>query len=124
MFPLKFLALANFLAGAFGFAVVISALGDTQLRAKVTTIFIWYFNNYGKLMNNLAIQIDDNCKTSSDSKINTPIIISNHSNWFDTFYLTLKYSPVSYVAKDSIKNWPIIGPVTHALNCIYVKRES
>lgn len=57
MFPLKFFALANFLAGAFGFAVVISALGDTQLRAKVTKIFIWYFNNYGKLMNNLALKI-------------------------------------------------------------------
>ena len=59
----------------------------------------WYFNHYGRLMNNIAIKIEDNCPTALDRKINTPIVISNHSNWFDTFYLTLKYSPVSYVAK-------------------------
>lgn len=70
-------------------------------------------------MNSLAIDIKDQF---TDYKIRSPIIISNHSSWFDTFYLTLRFSPVSYVAKDEIKNWPVIGPISQAMSCIFVKR--
>ena len=55
-----------------------------------------YFNTYGKLMSSLAMSIDEHFPSSN---IKTPIVISNHQNWFDTFYLTLRHSPVSYVAK-------------------------
>ena len=99
MLPLKFFALSNFLVIAFGFALVISALRDGKLKDQVVKIFMLYFNNYGKLMCNLALQIEDNCKTASDILIKAPIVISNHNNWFDTFYITLKFSPVSFVAK-------------------------
>ena len=51
-------------------------------------------------------------------------MISNHSNWFDTFYLTLKYSPVSYVAKYDVQFWPVIGPCSKAMGCIFVKRTN
>lgn len=121
--PYRFFALANFLGGALMFAIVIGWLNEGQLKVKAIEACIWYFNNYGKLMNNIAIKIEDNCPNPSDSKIKTPIIISNHSCWFDTFYITLKFSPVSYVAKYEIQFWPVIGPLSKSLNCIFVKRQ-
>jgi 1-acyl-sn-glycerol-3-phosphate acyltransferase len=70
--------------------------------------------------NNVHVDLDK----LEDSKIKTPIIISNHSCWFDTFYITLKYSPVSYVAKYEVQFWPIIGACAKAMNCIFVKRQN
>lgn len=122
--PLKFFALASFLAGGLIFAIIICWLKDGPTKDKVVKICMWYFNNYGKLMNNLALRIKDSCPKLEDQKIKAPIIISNHSCWFDTFYIALKYSPVSFVAKHDIQYWPIIGPLSKAINCIFVKRES
>ncbi len=122
--PLRFFALANFLVGALVFALIICGLKDGNIKDKVVKACAWYFNNYGKLMNNLAIPIRDNCPTAADAKIKAPIIISNHSCWFDTFYIALKYSPVSFVAKHDIQFWPVIGPGSKAINCIFVKRQS
>lgn len=79
--------------------MLIALTKDEVTKAKIFKICTIYFNSYGKLMNNIAMKIDDNCPNPEDSKINTPIIISNHNCWFDTYYITLKYSPVSYIAK-------------------------
>lgn len=60
--PLRFFFLANFLAGALTIAFIMGLLKDGRLKDNVVSFCIWYFNNYGKLMNNLAIKIEDNCK--------------------------------------------------------------
>ena len=80
-----------------------------------------YFNTYGWFMNNLAFSIKEEFTSES---ISTPIIISNHVCWFDTFYITLGHSPVSYVAKHEIQFWPVIGIIAKAMSCIFVKRET
>lgn len=80
-----------------------------------------YFNIYGKLCVNLSFTIRDE---SPNKPINTPIIISNHNCWFDTFYITLGHSPLSYVAKYEIQFWPVIGQCAKAMSCIFVKRDT
>lgn len=36
------------------------------------------------------------------SKINTPIVISNHVCWFDVLYLSTRFYPISFVSKKEI----------------------
>lgn len=120
MFPIKFFAHANFLIGALIFALLISYTRGMMKSLLIKMMFL-YFNFYGKIMNSVSLTIEDDF---TDYKITTPIVISNHSCWFDTFYLTLRFSPLSFVAKYPIKNWPVIGPIAQAMSCIFVKRES
>lgn len=57
MFPIKFFALANFLVGALLFSIGIAILKEGSLKRKLCKACVWYFNNYGKLMNNIAVSI-------------------------------------------------------------------
>lgn len=50
-------------------------------------------------------------------------IISNHSSWFDIFYLMSKTAP-SFIAKDSIKSMPLIGTIAVTLRGLLIDRKS
>lgn len=55
-------------------------------------------------------------------KIETPMIISNHINWFDTWYFAITFMPLSLVAKAAIKKFPIVGTISDFFHLIYVDR--
>jgi 1-acyl-sn-glycerol-3-phosphate acyltransferase len=67
------------------------------------------------------------CNVSEDFKdhtITTPIAISNHTNWFDIFYIAMGNAPLSYVAKAEVKHWPFIGTIASSRKCVYVDRDT
>lgn len=50
-------------------------------------------------------------------------MISNHVNWFDIFYLTMGYAPLSFVTKAEVKKWPFVGILARARQCVFVDRN-
>lgn len=54
----------------------------------------------------------------------SPIVISNHVNWFDIIYLISTNYPISFVAKSEIQKLPVIGKISKFFKCIYVEREN
>jgi 1-acyl-sn-glycerol-3-phosphate acyltransferase len=54
----------------------------------------------------------------------TPIIISNHVNWFDIYYHCVRMFPISFVSKAEISNAFIIGKVAAKMQSVYLERES
>lgn len=59
-----------------------------------------------------------------DKTIHTPIAISNHTNWYDIFYIAMGNAPLSFVAKAEVKDWPLIGIIAKSRMCVYVDRDS
>lgn len=59
-----------------------------------------------------------------DLQITTPIIISNHVNWFDIFYMVLRFLPISFISKGDVANYPIVGTLARAINCIFLDRKN
>jgi 1-acyl-sn-glycerol-3-phosphate acyltransferase len=59
---------------------------------------------------------------SAKSTDKTSTVVCNHSGWFEILNL-VSYIHPSFAAKDSIAGLPIFGPLTRALQCVYIKRE-
>jgi len=49
------------------------------------------------------------------------IIIGNHCGWVEIVFMMAQFMP-SIVAKRAISEMPVIGPITKAINCIFVDR--
>ena len=78
----------------FCFALVLSVLGsynETFQKALVT-----YPKLFTPIMKLLVIDIKEEF---DDINITTPIVISNHVNWFDIFYYVLRCLPMSFISK-------------------------
>lgn len=52
-----------------------------------------------------------------------PLIVSNHTSWFDTIILIRHFVP-SFLAKRDVQSTPIVAQWSAFLRCIYVTRES
>ena len=61
-------------------------------------------------------------KTTDDSR--GPIIICNHQSWWETFYLVATRWPVSFLAKDSVRDMPLVGTVATFAGSIFIEREN
>ena len=51
------------------------------------------------------------------------LLISNHTGFYDPI-INLYLHPCSFIAKKELGSFPIVGPVTKLINCIYVDRKS
>ena len=52
------------------------------------------------------------------------MVISNHINWFDTWYHGFTFMPLSFVGKAAAKNFPIVGSVADFFHTIWVDRQN
>jgi 1-acyl-sn-glycerol-3-phosphate acyltransferase len=59
--------------------------------------------------------------TLPDQKDN-PLIVANHISYLDIIAIGSKFR-CSFLAKEEVRNWPLIGPLTAGLGCLYLKRE-
>ncbi len=51
-----------------------------------------------------------------------PLIVANHASWLDISVLSA-VSPVAFVAKSEIANWPVFGALAKLQRSIFVERE-
>ena len=51
------------------------------------------------------------------------LLISNHTGFFDIVMYMSLYS-TGFLAKDEIRNMPLIGTISRGINCLFVKREN
>lgn len=96
LLPIRVLLYASMIFGCVVFAVFMTILGPRSFLRRGLTI---YMNTYGKLVTRLLCNIKEEFENKS---IETPIVISNHVNWFDIFYLVMGFSPVSFVSKAEV----------------------
>jgi 1-acyl-sn-glycerol-3-phosphate acyltransferase len=71
----------------------------------------------------LNIKLTTNLNLSLLYNKNNYLVVCNHISWLDIIVLNSLY-PISFVAKDDIKNWPIINILAIASNTIFINRTS
>ena len=93
-------------------------LGDTGRRFA-----IWFEKKYSNFALRRAYNIIEQ-EDYQNFKITTPLIISNHVNWIDTWFYPINFMPVSIVGKAALKKTPLVGTICDFFHTIYVDRES
>lgn len=93
-FPYKIIAMLSILVG-ISFIIYFQAI----LKKVNKNIDRLFARVIGRRLARLVYQIDDQ---QAVEKIQTPIIISNHVNWFDIGYLLTYYFPSSFVSKADV----------------------
>ena len=73
-----------------------------------------------RILNYLHINIEKNGDFPPDMQ--GVLVVSNHVSWLDILVL-LHLAPVSFVAKQEIRSWIVIGKVAQSINTIFVNRE-
>lgn len=53
----------------------------------------------------------------------TGLVVSNHVSWLDIFVINA-VTPVAFVAKDEVRNWPLIGWLSARTETIFLERGS
>jgi 1-acyl-sn-glycerol-3-phosphate acyltransferase len=51
-----------------------------------------------------------------------PLIVANHISYLDIIAVGSQFR-CSFLAKEEVRGWPLIGPLTAGLGCLYLKRE-
>lgn len=50
-------------------------------------------------------------------------VVANHISWLDALILA-KQAPFSFVAKQEVKSWPIVGPITEKCHVQFIERQN
>eukprot|EP00357_Protocruzia_adherens_P003083 CAMPEP_0115040230 /NCGR_PEP_ID=MMETSP0216-20121206/44661_1 /TAXON_ID=223996 /ORGANISM="Protocruzia adherens, Strain Boccale" /LENGTH=309 /DNA_ID=CAMNT_0002421343 /DNA_START=89 /DNA_END=1014 /DNA_ORIENTATION=+ len=94
-----------------------------QFRRKVMQFILFYWFRF--ILVSLArcklTEIDHRSK--EDKKQYPPTVVVNHTSWMDIWYLMTSPFAPSYLARDTIKNIPLIAPIANALQSLYVVRD-
>ncbi|NQW35346.1 MAG: 1-acyl-sn-glycerol-3-phosphate acyltransferase [Methylophilales bacterium] len=93
----------------------------TLSTKKIQILIIQYWCNI--LLAIINVQIHCNINLSSLYKNNHYLVVSNHISWLDIIVLNA-LAPVSFVAKDNIKYWPIINLLAKSCDTIFINRDS
>lgn len=51
------------------------------------------------------------------------LVVSNHISWLDIFVLMTQY-PSGFIAKESIRRWPLIGTLASRIGTVFINRNS
>lgn len=51
-----------------------------------------------------------------------PLIVANHISYLDIIAIGSQFR-CSFLAKEEVRGWPLIGPLTAGLGCLYLRRE-
>ena len=51
------------------------------------------------------------------------LLVSNHISWIDIFVI-LAHHPVSFIAKEDISGWPILGSLVRLSGTLFIDRKS
>ena len=116
--PIKIMALLVYLIIFFIFALLLLLIG--KFNKPFEKALVGYTRLYNYIMKLFVIDIKEEFE---DLTITTPIIISNHVNWFDIFYMVLRLLPISFISKGDVANYPLIGTLARAINCIFLDRK-
>ena len=57
-----------------------------------------------------------------DAGNNPPIFVANHTSWLDV-YAIMSIADVSFVAKQEVRFWPVVGALAERLGAIFIQRE-
>lgn len=68
-----------------------------------------------------SFNIHFNCQGQRDP--NARLLVANHISWLDAL-LILSDHDVSFIAKQEVRQWPLIGFITHALGTLYIRRDN
>ena len=73
-----------------------------------------------KLVNELNIELCIHGDLNTDR---TFLVAANHISWLDALILA-NLAPFSFVAKEEVQQWPIIGSLSERFHVQYIKRQS
>ncbi|GLC33057.1 hypothetical protein PLESTB_000375200 [Pleodorina starrii] len=132
LFPLKFIACLTCVTGCY----IMVAIGNIFLREPFKAK---YFTFWGKLWTRALLYslgfwsikwVYVNADGTSSSKPPAGLkkrqfggYVSNHCSWIDIVVYMSRFFP-SFVAKKDVSTLPLIGPISKAMQCLFVDREA
>lgn len=75
-----------------------------------------------RILGILNIHVDANCQAQCPAR--PPLlVVANHISWLDIFVLMSLY-PSGFIAKQSIREWPVVGNLAAQVGTVFINRES
>ena len=114
--PAKFAVLSCYL-----FWLSILSLLNVRFILPAFIVEIWR-NYVGRLSNIVIFEVEEHFNWRE--KVETPIVISNHTNMMDGNYLGSCYRVFSALAKKGSQSTPLFGKFMEYSQCLFVDRTS
>nr|WP_316640741.1 lysophospholipid acyltransferase family protein [uncultured Roseateles sp.] len=73
----------------------------------------------GKFLSVLDVQLD----LQGQFKPGSSLIVANHVSWLDIVAIHAVHPRTRFVSKADVKTWPIVGPLVHAADTLFIERE-
>lgn len=70
-----------------------------------------------------ALDIELEIGTPPADNVNGALVAANHVSWLDIFAMSAVY-PSSFIAKQEIKNWPVLGKMGQNAGTVFINRNS
>eukprot|EP01111_Echinosteliopsis_oligospora_P014258 TRINITY_DN5335_c0_g1_i1.p1 TRINITY_DN5335_c0_g1~~TRINITY_DN5335_c0_g1_i1.p1 ORF type:complete len:344 (-),score=58.40 TRINITY_DN5335_c0_g1_i1:39-1070(-) len=118
--PIKLLLLLFIFLGLYVFALIcsmgigIEAMTSSPSRRR--EIFITAYH-YCALSIGFVLGLKAQISGTRDKSV--PCMVANHMSYIDIIVFSL-IEPVSAVAKESVSNYPIVGVLSRAIQCVFV----
>lgn len=93
---------------------------DKKNQIQRTEILKTIANN---LLHALHIRLEHESAQPTATKPVPALIVANHVSWLDIFVL-MAQCPGSFIAKQSIRHWPVIGFLARQIGVIFINRDS
>ncbi|MFQ5436571.1 MAG: lysophospholipid acyltransferase family protein, partial [Anaerolineae bacterium] len=111
------LALVSLLFGG----TLIILTGFLPIEIKEYRLSFWMLKFTGwSILRSLRLHVD--CPDIEIFRKHEGFVFPNHVTYLDILVL-VSVAPMRFLAKDEVKNWPIVGLAAKAIGCAFVKRE-
>ena len=70
-----------------------------------------------------ALDIELEIGTPPADNVKGVLVAANHVSWLDIFAMSAVY-PSSFIAKQEIKNWPVLGKMGQNAGTVFINRNS
>lgn len=118
-FPAKITATASIVVLAMLGALVGSVLEHVR-KNMGRRLFRWTLNRVCLRLLKACLVVEEE---GTFEFVDKPLVISNHVCWVDIFYLITRRGPVSFLAKENVASYPLIGQIARFSQSIFVSRE-
>ncbi len=79
--------------------------------------------SFKKWLDKLVRLLNVEVSVEGEPPINNGLFVSNHISWVDAVVLA-SINQFSFIAKEEVKSWPLIGPFGQMARTVYIQRQS
>ncbi len=111
------LALVSLLFG--GTLIILTGFMPIEIKRYRLSFWMLKFTGW-TILRSLRVRVE--CSDTETFRQHEGFVFPNHVTYLDILAL-ISVAPMRFLAKDEVKNWPIVGLAAQAIGCAFVQRK-